>query len=84
MDNSVASFCVAELKEEAENEHQAEPSGSTMDVSLLTYKDPQSLATLTSSPPSMHQTLDLLLKRLQEKRQEGNRPDELSVSTCVM
>lgn len=35
----------------------------------------------SAEPPSMSDTLELLLRRLKDKRQEANRPDDTSVSS---
>lgn len=44
---------------------------------------PESMVNMgtSSEPPTMSDTLELLLKRLKDKRQEANRSDEINVSS---
>lgn len=37
---------------------------------------------MLSSDPSMSQTLDVILKKLREKRKEAQRPEDIEVRSC--
>ena len=71
------------VKEEIERERlaeaqMAEAPGSAVSSGSST-KD--TAIDTPSSGSRMEDTLDILLKRLDEKRQDGRRPEDLSVST---
>ena len=70
-----------ELKEEAENNRIAESMPS--DVISISSKETVASGDLHNCPfgqPTMEDTLDLLMRRLDEKRYESSRPEDLSVS----
>lgn len=73
--------CVyTDLKEQADSARvdSIEPPAASTDNSR-----PESVVHpggTSSEPPTMADTLELLLKRLKDKRQEANRDDDMSVS----
>ena len=64
-------ICFLELKEEAEmGSRSRHGSGASSTGERV---DPPDL------PPTMGQTLDVILKRLKEKRKEAHRPEDIEV-----
>ena len=84
------SFRVVEVKSEASGSKDMESptdAGYTIDTLLLSTVPTSTTTTMTTTTHKLHpdapnnqETLHLLLQRLQEKRIDAGRPDDLSVS----
>ena len=83
--------CIVEVKSEApvtkDDPESPIDAGYTLDTLLLSTTPATKTTTMTTtykvhSPdaPNNQETLHLLLRRLQEKRRDAARPDDLSVS----
>lgn len=71
-----------DLKEQSAEqlrEDSTEPPGTMQENKDIRPDSVVNIGTSTE-PPTMSDTLELLLRRLKDKRLEGNRPDDLNVS----
>jgi hypothetical protein len=75
-----------EVKEEIEIERRAatsSPSGlAVLPNGRSTYGDQPIVS--PDRPPTMDETLALLLRKLEDKREEGNRPENMDVSGVIL